>query len=119
MKRLVAALVVIVLIVIGVLAFKGNDNQGTDNSQTNANQSSSQSPSSGNQSPAQPVANNVVIIQNFAFSPASITVKKGTKVTWTNQDSTAHTVTETDGKTGPSSSPLDQGQTYSFTYNET
>src|SRR3954452_5797055 len=32
-----------------------------------------------------------VNIQNFAFVPATITINKGTKVTWTNQDATIHT----------------------------
>ena len=62
-------------------------------------------------------ATDTVAIQNFAFTPVSITVKKGTKVTWTNKDSTAHTVTENDGKSGPASSDVNPGQTYSFTYN--
>lgn len=34
-----------------------------------------------------------VTIKGFAFSPATITVTKGAKVTWSNQDSTTHTVT--------------------------
>ena len=34
-----------------------------------------------------------VLIQNFSFKPAHITVKRGTKVRWINKDSTAHTVT--------------------------
>jgi plastocyanin len=34
-----------------------------------------------------------VQISNFAFSPAQITVKAGTRVTWTNHDQTAHTAT--------------------------
>lgn len=40
-----------------------------------------------------------VDIRGFAFSPATLTVSKGTTVTWTNNDSVAHTVTAT----GPSS----------------
>ncbi len=36
-----------------------------------------------------------VAIKNFAFSPSSMTVKKGAKVTFENQDSTTHTVTAT------------------------
>lgn len=55
-----------------------------------------------------------VTISNFAFAPASITVKKGTKVTWTNQDSTAHTVTGTNG--GPDSAPFGSGASYSYTF---
>jgi len=34
-----------------------------------------------------------VTIKGFAFSPATLTVSKGTKVTFDNQDSTTHTVT--------------------------
>ena len=33
-----------------------------------------------------------VTIKGFAFSPATLTVSKGTKVTFDNQDSAAHTV---------------------------
>ena len=39
------------------------------------------------------MATNTVAIQNFAFSPATVTVKSGTTITWTNRDSDAHTVT--------------------------
>jgi plastocyanin len=62
-------------------------------------------------------ATDKVTISNFSFSPASITVKKGTAVTWTNHDSVAHTVVETDGQTGPQSQDIANGQSYSFTYN--
>ncbi len=34
-----------------------------------------------------------VAITDFAFHPASVTVKAGTRITWTNHDSTAHTAT--------------------------
>jgi plastocyanin len=32
-----------------------------------------------------------VLIQDFRFKPAHITIKRGTKVRWINKDSTAHT----------------------------
>ena len=38
-----------------------------------------------------------VTIQNFAFNPPSITVKVGTTVRWTNQDSATHSVTSDTG----------------------
>ncbi|MCA9325159.1 cupredoxin family copper-binding protein [Candidatus Saccharibacteria bacterium] len=63
----------------------------------------------------QTATTNAVTIKDFAFSPAKITVKVGTKVTWTNQDSTPHTVTADSGS-GPDSGTMNQGQTYSFTY---
>ncbi len=54
-----------------------------------------------------------VTISGFAFSPASLSVTKGTKVTWTNNDAASHTVT---GSTGPSSGTLSAGSTYSYTF---
>src|SRR2546429_8492381 len=43
--------------------------------------------------PVKVVATNTVSIKNFAFSPATITVKPDTTVTWVNHDEDAHTVT--------------------------
>ncbi len=40
-----------------------------------------------------PAAEASVTIQNFAFAPAELSVKVGQSITWTNKDSTAHTVT--------------------------
>lgn len=42
------------------------------------------------------VATDSVQISNFAFSPATITVKAGTTVTWTNKDSIKHSATADD-----------------------
>jgi plastocyanin len=39
-----------------------------------------------------------VTIQNFAYHAPTITVKAGMKVTWTNRDTTNHTVTADNGK---------------------
>jgi plastocyanin len=36
---------------------------------------------------------NTVIIKNLAFNPASMTIAAGSEVTFTNNDSTTHTVT--------------------------
>jgi plastocyanin len=66
--------------------------------------------------PAAPVSGTTVAITNFAFSPASLTVKAGTKVTWTNKDGDAHTVTST-GSGGPLNSPaMNTNDTFSFTF---
>ena len=58
-----------------------------------------------------------VSIANMAFSPASPTVAQGTTVTWTNNDSVAHTVT-VDSGSGPNSGQLQPGQTYSFKFDQ-
>jgi plastocyanin len=65
---------------------------------------------------AVPVAGNAVAIKNFAFAPAALTVKVGTTVTWTNQDSDAHTVTSQNNGGPLASAALSTGQTYSFTF---
>jgi plastocyanin len=53
-------------------------------------------------------------IKDFAFNPPTIEVAAGTTVTWTNNDSAPHTVTQDGG--GFQSGRLDQGQTFSFTF---
>jgi plastocyanin len=55
--------------------------------------SSGGSASGGGAAPATHSAPNTIIIKNFMFSPASLTVSPGAKVTVKNEDSTAHTVT--------------------------
>lgn len=61
-----------------------------------------------------PVATTTVTIQNFAFSPAIVTIKAGTTLTWTNRDSDPHTVSATDGSFH--SPTLMTGQSYSHTF---
>ncbi len=61
-----------------------------------------------------PTQTNSVNIQGFAFHPSSITVPVGATVTWTNQDATAHTVTQ-DGA-GFNSGALAQNASFSQTF---
>ena|SRR5687768_12692549 len=56
-----------------------------------------------------------VVIQNFRFKPANITVKRGTKVRWINKDSTAHTATANNGRSFDSGL-LRKGQRYTHTF---
>ena len=46
---------------------------------------------------AQTQGGTAVTISNFAFQPDSLQIAAGTTVTWTNADSTAHTVTSDSG----------------------
>ncbi|MFE7329532.1 plastocyanin/azurin family copper-binding protein [Streptomyces sp. NPDC057565] len=63
-----------------------------------------------------PVTGNSVAIKNFAFAPATLKVRVGTTVTWTNQDTDAHTVTSA-GTGGPlHSAALATHATYSYTF---
>jgi len=54
-----------------------------------------------------------ITIKNFSFQPASVTVPVGTSVTWSNQDSAAHTTTSDTGVWG--SGNLTTGASFSFT----
>jgi len=69
---------------------------------------------------AKPVAatGNEVVIDNFSFGPAMLTVAVGTKVVWTNDDADPHTVTsETDPKLLKSPA-LDTGDSFTFTFDK-
>ena len=108
----VVAIIVVVVIALGGWYLVSNHNKNS-NTMGNMNMSSGSTSNSGGQKPQ---ATDVVAIQNFAFSPANITVKVGTTVTWTNKDSVPHTVTETDGQTGPSSGDLNPSASYTFKF---
>ena len=120
MRNAIAIIVVLIILVGGgiFIANHGsnkNSNTGTSK-QTSSQSSTSSNNSDQNSASTQPTATDKVSISGFAFSPADITVKVGTTVTWTNQDSVAHTVVETDGQNGPKSGDLNQGQSYTFTF---
>jgi plastocyanin len=61
---------------------------------------------------------NTVTISNFAFSPAILSVTSGTKVTWTNSDEDAHTVTSADTGATFKSAALDTDDKFSFTFDK-
>lgn len=56
-----------------------------------------------------------VQIVNFSFQPATVHIKAGMTVTWTQKDSTPHTVTSTN-PLGLDSQSLSQGQEYAYTF---
>jgi len=59
-----------------------------------------------------------VTINNFAFSPAILSVAPGTKVTWTNKDEEPHTVTSADAGATFKSAALDTDDKFSFTFDK-
>jgi plastocyanin len=60
------------------------------------------------------VTAHTVTIKNFGFTPAAVTVREGTTVTWTNTDEEPHTVTATGGPFR--SGALGAGGTYRYTF---
>jgi plastocyanin len=56
-----------------------------------------------------------VTIDNFAFSPSSLTVSAGSEVTWTNQDDIPHSIV----LPGVAhSKPLDSNDTFSYRFDK-
>lgn len=56
-----------------------------------------------------------VMISDFAYSPAEVTIQVGESVTWTNQDSAPHTATGQD-RDVLQSGTLNQGESYTQTF---
>lgn len=56
-----------------------------------------------------------VKIDNFSFSPATLTIAPGTTVKWTNRDDIPHTVVS-DDKTAIKSKVMDTDDSFSFTF---
>jgi amicyanin len=116
---IIVLVIVAVLIVGGGIYFLTQQNNPTANNiipNTSNNQQANNSPASQppSISAGSPSSHNIEI-SNFAFSPASLAIKTGDSVTWTNGDSVPHTVTSDSG-TELSSSHLNNGQTYSHTF---
>ena len=75
------------------------------------------------QKPVEQIKNETVIIKDFAFNPQNITIKSGATITWVNEDSVTHDVTnDAYGDVGVSELfdiDLEPGQSRSFTFTET
>jgi plastocyanin len=95
---------VIALLFLGVATACGSSSSG-----------SGSSPGTGSGSGTVQSGTAHVTIQNFAFHPATLTVKTGTKVTFTNEDSTIHTATSSPGSSFDSGN-LNKGQSFTFTF---
>ena len=62
----------------------------------------------------QPTAATEIKIDNFSFTPQTVTVPVGSQITWTNRDDIPHTVVA-DDKTFKSSA-LDTDEKFTFTF---
>ena len=56
-----------------------------------------------------------VLIKNFRFSPAKITIERGTRILWINKDTSPHTATANNGRSFDSGR-LGSGQRFSHTF---
>lgn len=120
MKKIIGILAVLIVLG-GIVAFsqssKNTSGEMAEHSTTRSTPAPSQSQKASDQ-PIQSTEGKVAVaIVDFKYSPETLTVKKGTTVTWTNEDSVAHTVTA-DDLPGPDSPSMPKGATYSYTFNE-
>ncbi|MBS3092067.1 cupredoxin family copper-binding protein [Candidatus Pacearchaeota archaeon] len=122
-------IVIIALIIVGGLAYYFlSMNSLSDINNTNTNQpSSNNQPSTNTETNNQPESNNIITettstpktydveIKNFAFSPSSLTIKKGDSIRWTNRDSVDHTATSDNNAFD--SPLLSDDESFTFTFN--
>ncbi len=122
MKKQALIMIVIIVALAGVVAFMvmskdkedGATQQVTSSTDVKSSDQTTDQQANTNSGTASQATE--IAIENFAYSPETITIKKGTTITWTNKDSVGHTVTGEDG--GPDSDSLAQGESYSYTFNE-
>jgi plastocyanin len=69
----------------------------------------------GPSTPAEPAAAEVVV-DNFAFTPAALTIAAGTQVTWINRDDVPHTATSSVKPRAFDSGPLDTDARFSHVF---
>ena len=112
MKKIQIVIVIIALVIIAGAFYLLNKKHSNIQTQTNQTETNQTQPT---QNTTVTSSTSSVTISNFSFNPSSLTVKKGTMVTWTNQDPTLHTVTGDNG--GPSSQKIPQGTSYDYTFN--
>ena len=65
--------------------------------------------------PAQAAAQ-AVMMEGYAYSPSTLTVRVGDTVTWTNHDQAPHDVVTTSAPVAIRSSMLSHGQSWSYTF---
>ena len=109
----------IVLTLFVLLAACGNTTTGGSTSPAPTANTATSTPTTSNAAPTPTATSSTsnassVSIANFSFSPATLNVAVGTKVTWTNNDSVTHTVTAIQGAFD--SNDLSPGSTFSFTF---
>lgn len=127
MNKTIIMVIAIIVVIGSGLAFvlaKSNTEQknaGEQSARSTGVPAKTESNDSGGTNPSEVQEGEVLInIKGFAFSPSDIKIKKGTRVTWTNQDSAKHDVTPDEKSVDfvGSGKLLAQGESYTFTFNK-
>jgi plastocyanin len=105
MRRSTPALLTALVVAVALVGCGGGGKEDKD--------AKSPPPGKGPRSGEAPVS-----IANFEFKPQKVVVKPGTKVTWTNDDSSIHDIKDTSPLATPVSSSMSKGDTFSITYGQ-
>lgn len=73
----------------------------------------------GNNRAAGALPETVISIDNFTFTPATVTVAAGTRVVWINHDDIPHEVVGADDPRTLKSPPLDTNDQFAFVFTKT
>jgi len=107
----IIGVIIIIAIIIGIVAATGNDNSNKNKATSNPPPATQSQANTSQKTTAAEVS-----IQNMLFTPSQVTINKGQTVTWTNNDSVAHTVTSDTGSE-LSSETIEPGAKYNHTFN--
>ncbi len=133
MKGYVYIILAVILIIAAISIWSiqfNNSEQGMKDApveqNSQVNEAGIPSTNSNEELPAQDASNTAastsnptsmdIVIKDYAFSPKTLTVSKGTTVTWTNEDGVAHTATSDNGVFD--SGLISYGESYSYTFTE-
>jgi plastocyanin len=114
MRRVLFAAVIGAVALIATSCSSGGDSSGAPAQPAQTEPAPSASATTAQDAGA--AAATAPTIEGFAFHPDRIQVTAGQKVTWTNKDTTAHTVTASDGSFDSGS--LAPGKSFSFTFDK-
>jgi plastocyanin len=118
MNRWLALLLACVTLGV-VVAGCGNsgDDDGGGNDAQNTEQPAEQGSAGGGGADGGSGGGAKVTMEGIKFNPASVTIKAGDKVTWTNKDSVGHDVTGDNFKSGDSGG-MQNGDTFAQTFDK-
>ena len=118
-KAAIIGTVALIVIAGGVIIAmsSGSSDKSKTSTKSTTSSASSTSTNQTSASTSDATAATEVSIENYMFSPASIKVKVGDTVTWTNKDSVHHNVTaDTASADAPNGPLIGKGETYKFTF---
>jgi len=119
-KKLLIILATVIVVGGGVFAIYTLTKDGTNNNMDGMNQQQSSGGDAKSTPPEAQSGEVLATISNFKFESQTLRVKKGSTVTWTNNDDISHDVTSDSDSDlrGLNSDLLAKGDPYSFVFTE-